>query len=37
MKQLHDEIERQKNKAKPAEIEQDIEKKTQTELQLSFN
>lgn len=37
MKQLHDEIEKDnKNKAKPAEIEQDIEKKTQTELQLSF-
>jgi hypothetical protein len=37
MKQLHDEIEKdRKNKSKPAEIEQDIEKKTQTELQLSF-
>ncbi len=37
MKQLHDEIEKdKKSKAKPADIEQDIEKKTQTELQLSF-
>ncbi len=37
MKQLHDEIEKdKKNKTMPAEIEQDIEKKTQTELQLSF-